>query len=211
MASSGPGKKPDHVETVVPFHTEPSRITPLRSVRSTLVAASLRALRERSLFERYITYLDARYHATVLGAVAGVWLPSDVGLAHYRACDALALSAAEHVAIGRDVGDRVQGTMLGTMVRAAKNAGVTPWVALSYTGKLYERLFEGGDCCVLKLGPKDARVHVEKNALYSVAYFRNACRGMFEVAIELFCRKAYVHEVRTAAPDVEFVARISWA
>jgi hypothetical protein len=87
-------------------------------------------------FEAYARLLGDPWRDLPSRAIAGLWLPIDAGLAHYRACDALGLSTLEQVAIGREVGDRIHGTFLGTMVRAARGAGVTPWVALGSARKL---------------------------------------------------------------------------
>ena len=197
-------------EVVVPFKVPRDQITPATRVRSTLLASSLRALRDRGMFDAYAAKLDPQWRAPILEAVAGVWLPLEAGLAHYRACDALGFSASEQVEIGRAVGDRVHGTFLATMIRTAKNAGVTPWTAVGYSGKLYERLFEGGGGCeVTKIGPKDARSELVNNPILGIAYFRNGLRGLYQAGVELFCRKAYVNELTSG--ETSAVLKISWA
>jgi hypothetical protein len=194
-------------ETVVPFPSGRAQL-PLH-VRSTLVASSIRSLRERGAFDRYAAVLEQPWKNTILESVAGVWLPLEAGAAHYRACDAVGFSVADQLAIGREVGARIQGTFLGTMIRAAKGVGATPWVGFQSTHKLYSRLFDGGGCRVMKLGPKDARLEIAGNPLVQVAYFRNAMRGLWQVAVELFCEKAYVTEV--ALGDTDYQVKVSWA
>ena len=169
----------------------------------------MRAVRDRGVFDAYVEALDPSWRSTILESVAGVWLPIDAGFAHYRACNALRFSVLEQIAIGREVGDRIQGTLLGTMIRAAKGAGATPWTAFPYTHKLYERLFDGGGCCVTKIGPKDARMEIAANPMVSIAYFRNAMRGLWQVAIELFCRHAYIVELEQT--DTSYQVKVSWA
>jgi hypothetical protein len=196
-------------ELIVPFPCAREKIVPPTHVRSTLVASSLRALRERGLFDSYAVALDAEWKETVLGTVAGLWLPIDAGLAHYRACDTLPLSMLEVVAMGREVGDRIHSTFLGTMIRAAKSAGVTPWAGFPYALKLYERLFNGGACSVGRSGPKDARMEVAGNPMVSVPYFRNAMRGVWQAGVELFCQKSYVTELTRS--ETSYKVKISWA
>lgn len=198
-----------HGEIIVPFPVAREQLQPARRIRSTLIASSLRAIRDRGLLDTYTPLLDAAWKTTILESVAGVWLPLEAGLAHYRACDALAFSPLEQLAIGREVGDRLHGTFLGTMIRAARGAGVTPWTALSYTNKLYERLFDGGGCSVTKLGPKDALMVMAQNRMVAVPYFRHGTRGLWQVAIELFCRKAYLLEV--GYTETECTMKVSWA
>src|SRR3954470_3313458 len=71
--------------------------------RSTWLTSSLRALRERQLLDPYFAHLPRSLHETVRASVAGTWLPIDVALAHYEACDSLKLPLSEQLAMGREV------------------------------------------------------------------------------------------------------------
>jgi hypothetical protein len=201
-------QKDDDAEIVVPFTIPRDRMRRPTNIRSTLVASSIRAVRERGRFDAYLQALDPQWHRVVLDCVAGVWLPIAAGIAHYRACDKLGLSTQEQIAIGREVGERVQGTFIGTMIRAAKGAGADPWTAFPYTPKLYERLFDGGGCQVTKTGPKDSVIEVAANPIVGVGYFRNGMRGLWQVAIELFCKRAYLVEL--AQTEMSCRVKVSW-
>jgi hypothetical protein len=198
-------------EVLVPYRAPRDKLGDATGVRSTLLASSLRSLRGHGLYDVYLARVDPAWREAILDAVAGIWLPIDAALAHYRACDTLGLTPAQQMEIGREVGDRVHGTFLGTMIRSARTAGVTPWTALGYTGKLYERLFVGGGACVLKVGPKDARCELAGNPLVDLTYFRNAFRGLYQVGVELFCTKAYVVEIPRASTPGFCALKISWA
>jgi hypothetical protein len=181
-------------------------------VRSTLIASSVQTLRARGLLDAYLAALPRDLHPTVLEAVAGSWLPLSVGMAHYAAADTLALSSIEQFNNGREVADRVQNSMLGTLVRAAKNMGVTPWTGLGMFQRMCDRMLFGGAGAVYKTGPKEARVEAHGIPLVRWAYFRNSWRGMFAGSGELFCTKLYVTELSTSpTSDVPFVMRIAWA
>jgi hypothetical protein len=196
-------------EVVVAFPSSRERMHFPRNIRSTLIASSLRSIRERGRFDEYMSLLEASWRDVPTRAIAGVWLPFEAGVAHYRACDRLGYTLGEQLAVGREVGRRVQGTFLGTMIRGAKNAGLTPWVGLANTRRIYERLFDGGGCCVTRVGPKDARMELACNPIVSIAYFRNAMRGLWQVAFEFFCSRAYVTEIdRTEA---SYKVRVAWA
>jgi hypothetical protein len=198
-----------HEEIFVPLPAPIGRIHPPKSIRSTLIASSLRAIRERALFDAYLANLDDVWRDIPTRAIAGTWLPIAAALAHYTSCDRLGFTVHEQIAIGREVGDRIHGTFLGTMIRGAKNAGVTPWVALAQTERLYERLFDGGACSVTKVGPKDARVELVANPCLAIPYFRNAMRGLWAVALEFFCEKAYITEIGRSATS--YRVRAAWA
>jgi hypothetical protein len=180
-------------------------------VRSTLILASMQTLRSHGAYDRYVAAIDPAVRERLITLVAGVWIPMSLALAHYDACEALALPLTEQVAMGHGVGARVQGTLLGIVVRAARGAGATPWTPLGHLDRLWDRVFAGGGGARLaKLGPKEARVDLIGLPLLDVPYFRHAYRGTFHGAIELLCKKAYVHEVR--APDAPSSAsfRVSW-
>jgi hypothetical protein len=188
------------------------RMSVAKSVRSTLVLSSVQSLRGRKLYDAYLTQLSAEARDVILTTVAGVWLPIPVGLAHYRACDALMLPLAEQVSIGHEVGNRIQGSLLGLLVRSAKVAGASPWTVMGYLDRLWDRVFgDGGGVGVVKLGPKEARVDLVGLALLGVPYFRNAYRGAFLAGLELFAAKVYVQEIVAARTETAVAFRVSWA
>jgi hypothetical protein len=198
-------------EIVVPLSSPRERLRPVAQFRSTMLTTSLKAIRDRGYEGRYLAVLPARYHDDVRACFAGMWLPIELGLAHYDACDALGLSAQEQLAIGKEVGLKIQGTFLGTMVKLAKAAGVTPWLCLSQYQRLYDRLFVGGGVIVTRLGPKEARVEGLRLPLSRIPYFRTAFRGLNEASCELFCTKAYVEEIKKLCTPESIGLRISWA
>jgi hypothetical protein len=198
-------------EVFVPFHHPQGAAPPVTHVRSTLIASSLRSIEARGRSADYAKVLDPKHRETIFSNIAAQWLAIEVGVAHYNACDALGFSPAEAFEIGTAVGAHVQGTFLGTMLRAAKTAGVTPWVALANTRKLYDRLFQGGDIAVIKLGPKEARVEIVGQAMCPISYWRAGFRGVYQVGISLFCTKAYVTEIPRMLTASSLAMRLAWA
>lgn len=196
-------------EVFVPLPAPVERIEPMRAVRSTLVSSSLQVIRARALGARYFERLPAQWHERVRSLVAGVWMPMDLVKAHYQVLDELVPSAEDRVAIGREVADRVQGSLLATLARLSTGAGVTPWTGLAALPRLWARIFQGGAVSVLKQGPKDAVVDMVHFPLFEIGYFNVAFRGVAAAGMELFCRKAFV----TSLPRAGVIARvrISWA
>jgi hypothetical protein len=113
-------------------------------VRSTLILSSVQSLRAHSLYEHYIGLLDPGMRETVESMIAGAWLPVETALKHYRACDALGLTLANEIALGHEVGSRIQASLLGLLVKGAKSTGATPWTGLGYMDRLWERVFSRG-------------------------------------------------------------------
>jgi hypothetical protein len=180
-------------------------------VRSTLLLSSIQSLRAQGLGPRYEALLARAAHDAVLGCVAGVWLPMQLGLAHYEACEAMRLTPEQQEAQGRQVGERLHGAMLGVVARAARGAGVTPWSLLGRMDLLWERVIQGGaGPSLVQLGPKEARVELVGLPLLDVPYVRRAYRGLFQVALQTLCSKVYVTDVRVAGVHVA-AYRVSWA
>lgn len=176
-------------EVILPF---PAHIQPVRAIRSTVIVGSFGVLREQGLFDAYAAALPAEARDLLVNTVAAVWIPLDLGLVHYAACDSLGLSADTVAKLGRGVFDKIRGTLLGTTVRMAREVGVTPWKVLPHLQRFWDRAYQGGGLSVTKLGPKEARGDVVQAPMCDSVYFRNALRGLLVGVLELFCRKAYV-------------------
>jgi hypothetical protein len=199
-------------EIILPFPAPPETIGMAKQLRSTLVASSLESLRRRDLLDRYRALLPAQHTEAILSTVAGLWLPMEVGLAHYEAVDRLGFTMEEQEQIGTEVSHKLTDTFLGTVMKMATNAGVTPWTLLPKGNQFYGRLFRGGGGTrVIKLGPKEARSDVVGLPLLSVPYFRRALRALYQGAVSVFCTKCYVHEVIRQSSSTSTAFRISWA
>ena len=114
--------------------------------------------------------------------------------------------------MGGGVAERIQNGLLGTMVRMAKTAGVTPWMGLEYMPKLWRRTMIGGAVAIYRLGPKESRVECYGAPDFAeLSYFRNAFRGMFASSGALFCSKVYVHDLASFTIRGVIGFRVSWA
>jgi hypothetical protein len=197
-------------EAVLPFSVPKRQIPIATQFRSTWLTSSILSLRERNKLEEYLALLPAEHHESVMNSVAGLWLPTEVAIAHYSACGALGFTTQEMIDIGLDVTRRVHGTMLSLMVRLAKGAGATPWVALENTQRLWERVWVGGAVAVFKVGPKEARMEIAGWPCSVVPYCRIALRGVTLGIVEMFCRKAYVLDLPRLCGPNELAYRIAW-
>jgi hypothetical protein len=178
-------------DVVLPY---PPQAAATRSVRSTVLLGSIASLREGGYFDAWRAALDPLHRDAVLQAVAGVWLPLDVALAYYEACDSLGLSSDTVAKLGSATFQRIRGTLLGTVLRMANGAGVTPWTVLPHLQRFWDRGYQGGGCEITRLGPKDAKLAVAWCALVESHYYRNALRGLTTSVLSLFCEKVYVRE-----------------
>lgn len=196
-------------ETIVKL---PATIEPVSAVRSTLLQSSLATLKERGLGDRYFAKLDPSYHELIRNTLAPTWVPLDVAMAHYRACDALGLDREALMGIGQSVGDRIQGSYLGTIARGAKLAGITPWVLFRSFDRIWYRVFQGGAAGVTKVGPKDAIVEIERVPLARIEYFRIAFMGLFIAGAKFVgARSVHVDTVFGRCGPDRLTYRVAWA
>ncbi len=179
-------------EVVLAF---PSGATATRAVRSTVLLGSIATLREAGYYDAWAAALEPEHRDAILHAVAGVWLPLDTALAYYTACDALHLSSDAVAKLGGATFQRIRGTLLGTVLRMANGAGVTPWTVMPHLQRFWDRAYQGGAIQVTKEGPKDSRLHVERCPLAEHHYYRHALRGLTSCVLGLFCQRVFVHEV----------------
>ena len=180
-------------------------------VRSTLLCSGQSELRKRGYFERYVAHLPPPSRDVITSLVAGVWLPISVGMDHFAACDALALTPTEAFDIGAASGRRIQQSILSTLVRLATGAGATPWTVLDTTyERLWQRIFTGGRLVIRKLGPKDATIAFHDVQPARFTYFRNAFRGANHAGLALFASTVYVRELPARTTDTSLEIRVAW-
>jgi hypothetical protein len=160
---------------------------------------------------RYTELLEPAAAKVLAEAVVGLWIPLDVALAHYRACDALGLSPEAQASLGRGTNDRIKGVFYGTFLKLVTESGVTPWTVMPHWQRFWNRVFDGGTVSIVKTGPKDARLEVGRCSLLESPYFRNALRGLVAGLTGLFCTRPYATEMRDgrSKPD-RLVIRIQW-
>ena len=179
-------------------------------VRGSLIVSSLQTLRELDYFSRYEQNLPPALHDHVLYALAASWLPLEVAMAHYAACDAMNLQDAEMDAIGHAVSARIMGTFLGTLLRGSRQVGAqaAPLVALRHYDKLWDRLLVGGTCHVRQTGPKDAVIESRGLSMFRYRYFRVAYAALIRGAGLMFAKTFYTRVQR--ASDTTMIVSISW-
>jgi hypothetical protein len=198
-------------EAIVPFRVPRDQIPVGSEFRVIWIQASLELLRENGLFDRYVKNLPEQFHQPLLHSIAGTWLPAQMCVEHYKACDALGVPMTQQVALGRAVAHRLQKTIFALGFRAAREAGVTPFTILKQFPANWEREWRGGGVGVFKVGPKDARIEIVGFTGAPIPYCRNGLRGVLMGLSELVCTKAYASEIRALCTDTTLGFRVAWA
>jgi hypothetical protein len=207
VAALGP---PEQVHLPFPAASK-ELVPPATKFRSTWLTSSIRAIKERGRWDEYLVHLPEEHHSAVEESVAGTWLPVSVAVAHYAACDKLAFSPIELVAIGREVHTYAQATVLSALVKLAVGAGVTPWTAFSQFNRLWDRVWIGGGVAAFKIGPKEARLEIVGWPCARSTYIRHAMRGVTVGMLEMFCTKAYVKDLPAYCASMTLGYRCAWA
>jgi hypothetical protein len=182
---------PAGAETILAL---PTRIEPVRNVRSTVVIASVDNVKASGRFDDYLKRIPAKYQQALFETVAASWVPADAVKAHYAACDALGYSAAAQNAMGRRSLERVGETLVGTAFKIAKQAGATPWLVFPQFQRFWMRGYDGGAVAVYKVGPKDARLDLVGFSLCEIPFYRRVLAGWVEGITALFCTRVFVRE-----------------
>jgi hypothetical protein len=178
-------------EIVLPF---PEPILPTKHIRSTLLKGGLESLQAAGFGEAYAAISPPEVQSAIASAVAGMWLPVELAVTHYAACDELHLSNDSCAQLGRATFERTKGMLLGAATGMAKSAGVTPWTMMPHLQRFWHRGYDGGGLRATRRGPKEVDVDIVDCPVLRSRYFRAALRGLFTVLLELVCEKAYVHE-----------------
>ena len=197
---------PTEDEIIVPFR---ENVEPLTAGRSTLLIGAQSVFRAAGTFDQYVANLPEDLRATLTQMTVGQWIPVELLLAHYRACDALTLSARQASEYGRAVLEKTRETWIGTAGRFAREAGATPWSLIPHFQRFWDRGYQGGGIRVVKTGPKEACCDVVEVPLCDVPYYRHATLGLVGAVLELFAQKAYLTHLSGRAPCT-MTFRMQW-
>ncbi len=198
-------------ETILPFRVARPLLPEARFCRSTWLSSSILSLRHHGDYDRYLSLIEPQYLGQILDCGIGKWLPTEVALAHYRACWGLGLTKEEIHRRSLEVTRRVHQSALAHAVRFARDAGVTPWAIYGQLDRLWNRVWQGGGVCVTKHGPKDALIEIAGWPPAREPYCRAAMPAVVVAVSELFCRKAYVADVSRDSASDGMLLRAAWA
>jgi len=166
-----------------------------KSVRGTVIHGSLSSLRKRGYAERYQLLLDPRHRQAISELAAASWLPIEVAIAHYRACDALNLGRVTIEEIGRETGLFVNQVVLSS---------------LSQAHKFLSRTWVGSSIAVYEIGPKEARLEWVQLPIATIPYARVAIGGFLGGIGGLFTTAMYVKDLAPTTTRPILTYKMSW-
>lgn len=211
MTISPSRRPPDVNMEIVSDYLSPSGPT-VTHLRGAAVTSAIEVLKRLGYFERYLTFLPAEHRDRVLYAISASWVPVDIVMAHAVACDAMKLTEAELMSQGECIANMLSETLFATMIRAGRRMGVEgAWTFLKQTGRLFPRMYEGGRCTVLRVGPKDAIVELIGNPLFASRQYMANHQGYMQGLVKSFSSSGVGKPVRPRVPAPHTAATmISW-
>lgn len=174
-----------------------------------MLRSTVAILEQRGLRDRYVAELAPEHRDAVLAAVPALWLPLEVGMAHYEACDRLGLSELEQASIGWETARRFHGPVMMTALRLAGTV-TSPWFAATLVHRNWGRVWKGSAMSVARVGRDEALVELAGWPAARIGYARVAFRGALRGTIEYFCRRAQLAEVRDLRTETSLGFRVRW-
>jgi hypothetical protein len=199
---------PQEQEIIVPYD---KTVVSLTAVRNVLLQSSLAELKALGHYHRYASLIAPSALDRLLSSLGPGWIPVELALAHYQACDDLLLSDAELEEMGRRVGVRIQETVLISLAKNVKPTNFDLWLATGVLHRMWARVFQGGTTQISKRGPKSMLVESQGYLLHRFRYYRSAhvavLRAIYEV---LGARLSAVKVVRYSPQRDELVVQVTW-
>jgi len=195
-------------EIVLAFRTPNPR--PVTEARSTLIIAGMQALRAQGLYEQYVELLPPKLRQEMMSLVAGLWVPCELALEHYRTMDRLGLPKSTIEAIGNEVADRGSKTTLARMPAATKREDVTPWTMLLRAHRNLDTNWRGSDMMITKEGPQEAIFIWAGQPCASVPYFVISWAAFMKSLVSNFCTRARHQVVNERCTPTTVAINLAW-
>lgn len=181
-------------------------------VRGIMMVNALANVRSVGMYEEYARLMPREYLEAVQQSVAMDWIPVAASLAHYEASDKLPLSDAQFASFGVRQAQRITETFLGGALRRARSLGIdTVKQTIGQIDRLHERIYRGGGCSVIDVGPKDLVFEIHGFPFATTRSFKVAWVSYIEAIAQAFAKIAYVKLSRPREPHQHRLAiTVSW-
>jgi hypothetical protein len=196
-------------DILVPYDPEAGPVT---AVRNVIIHSSLNQLRDQGHYERYSASIAANTLAQLNAlSIAPGWIPIDLALAHYEACDNLMLARDEFATMGLAVGERVHETVLVSAAKKVRGADYDPWSAMGALQRMWPRLFQGGSVQTVRIGPTAKLLEERGFRLNKFHYYRQGHVAAVLAAHRSLGTSDVQTKVESYSPSRdELVIRVSW-
>lgn len=186
---------------------------PLVAVRRMLVHSSIAELKQFGLYERYAAAIEPDALEQILGLIGPGWMPIELAMKHYGACDRLALTDDEIHAAGLRAGDKMSAALMvgGAQGTAATSGDRSPWEVIGVFSRMGRRVYEGGSAQYVKVGPNKLQIEHDGNVLFSLRYYRIAHGGFLKQSFSNLGMDITSHTFTNYRPEkAQIEYRLSW-
>jgi hypothetical protein len=167
-------------EIVVPH--ELSR-GPLVAVRRMLVHSSIAELGAVGLYDGYCQIVDRGSLERIRELIGPGWMPVELALEHYSACDRLQLSDEAILAAGMRAGDKMGSALLVAGAQPQiESKDRSPWPLLQAFARMGRRIYDGASAQYVKAASNTLRIEYYGNPLFAFHYYRVAHCGFLRQA-----------------------------
>jgi hypothetical protein len=195
-------------EIIVPH--DPTR-GPLVAVRRMLVHSSIAGLKGAGHYERYCSVIAAQDLEQIDALIGPGWLPLDLTLAHYHACDRLGLSDEQIYASGVRAGEAMGDALLVAKAQIRSTTEGSAWATINAFSRMGRRIYDGGSAQYVKLGANSLLIQHRGNPLFSIHYYRVAHEGFMHRTFSAV--GLHITELRFSvyrSQEAEIDTRITW-
>jgi hypothetical protein len=195
-------------EIFLPFRKSP--IEPVTHARSTFIVAAMQMLRTHDLFARYGEALAPGFREQILSLVAGMWIPVELAIEHYRAADRLDIHPLTIDAIGNEVAQRTFKNAVSSAFKRLNRSDVTPWDIFAFSHENNDQHWRGGDRQIIREGPRQALYEWAGQPCASVPYFNKSVAAFVRALINHTCLRAHQRIVQERCSETTLSVRFSW-
>jgi hypothetical protein len=197
-------------EVILALPRAGAQVADATHVRGTVLVASQRSLKARNVWDAYQAAIEVPFRETLSLVLASSWVPIEVAVAHYRACDRLQLAPEDIRAIGREAGKFIYSATVAVVMKLSSQFGTSPLAILRNLDRFVERTWQGSAFQVKQVGPKEAEVLWFGQPCGNVPYFCEGFGAFLCGTFEPLCRMSYYRILRPP-PGVRAIAyRFSW-
>lgn len=184
---------------------------PVTAVKGMLLQFSIAQIKHYGYYERYAQFIAPGLLGELLSHVASSWLPVELAMAHYEACDKLRLNASEVARLATRVGDHLQERSYVSAAKKDRPPDFDLWTETPALHRMWDRLYQGGSVQVVKMSPKHQLLEQRGFPMNRYAYYRDAQIAVVRTAYSgLGLRLSRLEVVSFSAARDELVLRVAW-
>lgn len=186
---------------------------PLVGVRRMLVHSSIAELGAHGLYDRYSEVIERGSLERIRELIGPGWMPVELALEHYSACDRLQLSDEAIHEAGTRAGDKMGGALLVAGAQPqVEMKDRSPWPLVQAFARMGRRIYDGASAQYVKTASNSLRIEHQGNPLFAFHYYRVAHCGFLRQAflslsVEVVDVRLTTYRADKASIDVRILFR----